>query len=97
MPRKAVQELLELCHSHNVLVSTGGFIEYVLTQGSEAVTRYIGECKWLGFDIVEISTGFITIPTDDWLRLVEKVQRAGLRTKPEVGILRRGSKSLCGS
>jgi hypothetical protein len=33
MPRKAVQELLDLCHSHNVLVSTGGFIEHVLTQG----------------------------------------------------------------
>jgi phosphosulfolactate synthase (CoM biosynthesis protein A) len=29
---------------------------------------------------------FITIPVDDWLRLVEKVQRAGLKAKPEVGI-----------
>jgi phosphosulfolactate synthase (CoM biosynthesis protein A) len=35
---------------------------------------------------VEISSGFITLPTDDWLRLVEGVQRAGLRAKPEVGI-----------
>jgi phosphosulfolactate synthase (CoM biosynthesis protein A) len=70
MPGKAVKELLELCHSHNVLVSTGGFIEHVLTQGPDAVGRYIEECKRLGFDIVEISTGFITIPTDDWLRLV---------------------------
>ncbi len=40
----------------------------------------------LGFDIIEISSGFITIPTDDWLRLVEKVQKAGLKPKPEVGI-----------
>jgi hypothetical protein len=86
MPRKAAQELLEFCHSHDVLVSTGGFIEYVLTQGSEAVTRYIDACKRLGFDIVETSTGFITIPTDDWLRLVEKAQKAGLKAKPEVGI-----------
>jgi phosphosulfolactate synthase (CoM biosynthesis protein A) len=86
MPGKAVKELLELCHSHNVLVSTGGFIEHVLTQGPDAVGRYIEECKRLGFDIVEISTGFITIPTDDWLRLVEKVQKAGLKAKPEVGI-----------
>src|ERR1700736_6674746 len=39
-----------------------------------------------GFDIIEVSTGFITIPTDDWLRLVEKVQKAGLKAKPEVGI-----------
>jgi phosphosulfolactate synthase (CoM biosynthesis protein A) len=68
------------------MVSTGGFIEYVLTQGSEAVDRYIQECRNVGFDILEISSGFITIPTDDWLRLVEKVQKAGLKAKPEVGI-----------
>jgi phosphosulfolactate synthase (CoM biosynthesis protein A) len=86
MPRKAVQQLLDLCHTHNVLVSTGGFIEHVLTQGSKAVDRYIEECKRLGFDIVEVSSGFITIPIDDWLRLVEKVQKAGLKAKPEVGI-----------
>jgi phosphosulfolactate synthase (CoM biosynthesis protein A) len=86
MPRKAVKELLDLCHSHNVMVSTGGFIEHVLTQGPEAVNWYIEECKELGFDIIEISSGFITIPTDDWLRLVEKVQKAGLKAKPEVGI-----------
>ncbi len=86
MPRRAVQELVDLCHDFDVLVSTGGFIEYVLTQGPEAVRRYVEECKVLGFDIIEISTGFITIPSDDWLRLVEIVQRAGLRAKPEVGI-----------
>jgi phosphosulfolactate synthase (CoM biosynthesis protein A) len=86
MPRKAVQELLDLCHRHDVLVSTGGFIEHVLTLGPEAVDRYVQECKELGFDIIEISSGFITIPTDDWLRLVEKVQKAGLKAKPEVGI-----------
>src|SRR3954452_14687605 len=85
MPRKAVKDLLDLCHAHNVLVSTGGFIEHVLTQGSEAVTRYLEECKRLGFDIVEVSSGFVTIPTDDWLRLVEKVQKAGLKAKPEAG------------
>jgi phosphosulfolactate synthase (CoM biosynthesis protein A) len=86
MPRERVKELIDLCHEHDVLVSTGGFIEYVLTQGGEAVNRYIQECKGLGFDIVEISSGFITIPTDDWARLVEKVQKAGLKAKPEIGI-----------
>jgi phosphosulfolactate synthase (CoM biosynthesis protein A) len=86
MPREAVKDLLDLCHQHEVVVSTGGFIEHVLTQGPEAVDYYIRECKNLGFDIVEISTGFITIPTDDWLRLVEKVQKSGLKAKPEVGI-----------
>ncbi len=86
MPRRAVRELLDLCHQNNVVVSTGGFMEHVLTRGPEAVNAYIDECRELGFDIIEISTGFITIPFDDWLRLVEKVQKAGLKAKPEVGI-----------
>jgi len=86
MPRKAVKELIDLCHEHDVLADTGGFMEYVLTQGKEAVERYIAECKNLGFDIIEISSGFITLPTDDWLRLIEKVKKAGLKPKPEVGI-----------
>ena len=86
MPRKAVMELLDLCHQYDVLISTGGFIEHVLTQGPEAVNYYIQECKEIGFDIIEISSGFITIPTDDWLHLIDKVQQAGLKAKPEVGI-----------
>jgi phosphosulfolactate synthase (CoM biosynthesis protein A) len=40
MPRKALMELISLCHEHNVLVSTGGFIEHVLTQGPEAVNSH---------------------------------------------------------
>jgi phosphosulfolactate synthase (CoM biosynthesis protein A) len=86
MPKVAVSEIIDLAHSHDVLVSTGGFIEHVLTKGPEAVNRYIEECREVGFDILEISSGFITIPVDDWLRLVEKVQKAGLKAKPEVGI-----------
>jgi phosphosulfolactate synthase (CoM biosynthesis protein A) len=50
------------------------------------VDRYIRECRELGFDIIEISSGFITLPADDWLRLVERVRKAGLKAKPEVGI-----------
>jgi phosphosulfolactate synthase (CoM biosynthesis protein A) len=86
MPGRAVRGLIDLCHKYDVLVSTGGFIEYVLTQGADAVDRYVGECRDLGFDIIEISSGFITIPTDDWIRLVEKVRKAGLKAKPEIGI-----------
>ncbi len=86
MPEKQLREIIDLAHRYNVLVSTGGFIEHVLTQGSEIVNRYIEECRIVGFDILEISSGFITIPVDDWLRLVEKVQHAGLKAKPEVGI-----------
>jgi len=86
MPGQAVRDLIETAHRYDVSVSTGGFIEYVLTQGASAVDEYIKECKEIGFDIIEVSSGFITISIDDWLRVVEKVQRAGLKAKPEVGI-----------
>lgn len=86
MPQKALVEIIDLAHRHQVLVSTGGYIERVLTQGPDAVDKYIKQCKKVGFDIIEISSGFITISTDDWLRLIEKVEKAGLKAKPEVGI-----------
>jgi phosphosulfolactate synthase (CoM biosynthesis protein A) len=40
----------------------------------------------LGFDIVEISAGFVSLPTDDWLRLIDLVRKSGMKAKPEVGI-----------
>jgi phosphosulfolactate synthase (CoM biosynthesis protein A) len=86
MPRKALIDLIDLCHRNQVKVSTGGFLEYVLTQGEQAVDRYLKECKEVGFDIVEISTGFVTMPVDDIVNLTERVQEAGLLAKPEVGI-----------
>ena len=86
MPRSALKELIELCHRYDVLVSTGGFIELVLTQGREAVQQYVKECSEFGFDLVEISTGFITVPIEDVVKLVKQVNDAGLKAKPEVGI-----------
>lgn len=86
MPERVLAEIIETAHAHDVLVSTGGFIEHVLTQGPQATERYIEETARLGFDILEISAGFITIPSDDILRLVERVQAAGMKAKPEVGI-----------
>jgi phosphosulfolactate synthase (CoM biosynthesis protein A) len=86
MPRRVLLDILNLCHAHDVTVSTGGFMEYVMTQGPDAVDRYIGECRDLGFDTIEISTGFVTASTDTLLRLVEKVRAAGLNPKPEIGI-----------
>jgi phosphosulfolactate synthase (CoM biosynthesis protein A) len=86
MPEEAVREIVDLCHKHDVLVSTGGFVERVLAQGGDAVRRYVAECKKLGFDIIEISAGFISVPTDDWLRLIDLVCKSGLKAKPEVGI-----------
>ncbi|TMN23245.1 phosphosulfolactate synthase [Lentibacillus cibarius] len=85
-PEDKLRELLDLAHVYDVKVSTGGFMETVLTQGPEAVDHYLQECKRVGFDIIEISTGFITMPTDDIVRLVKKVQAAGLLAKPEIGV-----------
>jgi phosphosulfolactate synthase (CoM biosynthesis protein A) len=86
MPREAVRALNDVCHEHAVEVSTGGFLEYVLTQRGDAVQQYLEECRELGFDIVEISSGFVTLPVDDLVRLTEAVRDAGLKPKPEVGI-----------
>jgi phosphosulfolactate synthase (CoM biosynthesis protein A) len=86
MPREAVRALNDVCHEHAVEVSTGGFLEYVLTQRGNAVRQYLEECRELGFDIVEISSGFVTLPVDDLVRLTQAVREAGLKPKPEVGI-----------
>ena len=86
MPEGVVRDIIDLCHKHGVLVSTGGFIERVLTQGHDVVRQYVRECRNLGFDIIEISAGFLSIPTDDWLRLIALARKCGLKAKPEVGI-----------
>ena len=86
IPKKSLQQLLDLAHSYDVNVSTGGWIAYVLTQGKQAVDRYIEEVKSVGFDILELSAGFISLPIDDWVALVERTKDEGLKAKPEVGI-----------
>jgi hypothetical protein len=62
MPGPALREFIEIAHEHDVLVSTGGFIEHVLTQGPDAVERYVDEIARVRFDILEVSAGFISIP-----------------------------------
>jgi len=87
MPRARVREINDVAHKHNAYISTGGFIEHVLAhEGAGAVKRYLGECQDLGFDVVELSTGFITLPPDDLIALVKTVAQAGLKAKPELGI-----------
>jgi phosphosulfolactate synthase (CoM biosynthesis protein A) len=86
MPEKTLTEILELCHEYDTLVSTGGFAEYVLTQGEDAFVKYVEECERLGFDIIELSAGFISLSNEDWLRMIEVVQEHGLKAKPEIGI-----------
>lgn len=86
MPRHVVRAFNDLCHEHEVAVSTGGFLETVLARRGDAVPRYLEECRELGFDLVEISSGFVTLPADDLVQLTKAVHNAGLRPKPEVGI-----------
>ena len=40
----------------------------------------------MGFDVLEISSGFLSIPTESWLNLIEDTKKYGLKPKPEVGI-----------
>jgi phosphosulfolactate synthase (CoM biosynthesis protein A) len=86
MPRDKVKELIELAHRHDVYVSTGGWIEYVLRYGADAVREYLSEAQALGFDVIELSTGFISMPENDLLRLIGRVRETGLKAKPELGI-----------
>jgi phosphosulfolactate synthase (CoM biosynthesis protein A) len=87
MPRKRVQELNDLAHKYNAYVSTGGWVEHVLAHGSaDDVSRYIGEARALGFDLIELSTGFISLPPNDLVALIGAVKSAGLKAKPELGI-----------
>ncbi|KAL2413077.1 Protein HEAT-STRESS-ASSOCIATED 32 [Exophiala dermatitidis] len=88
MPEGAVRELVDLAHQYDVYVSTGGWMEHVLTQpdANTVVEKYLRKCKDIGFDVVELSAGFLSFPPDDWLRLVDKVHSMGLKAKPELGI-----------
>jgi phosphosulfolactate synthase (CoM biosynthesis protein A) len=86
MSKNVVAEMNQIVHDHHAYVSTGGWIETVLRFGPEMVDRYLAEAKALGFDVVEISAGFLSLPADAMLRLIGRVQQAGLRPKPELGI-----------
>lgn len=87
-PEDKLKELINLAHEHNVYVSTGGWMEHILLQSNTgwAVDQYLKKCKQLGFDVIETSAGFLSIPQDDWLRIVDKVHAEGLIAKPECGI-----------
>ncbi|EFE44635.1 hypothetical protein TRV_00562 [Trichophyton verrucosum HKI 0517] len=60
-------------------IKQGGWAEHLLTHPDN--TTVLDR-----FDVVELSAGFLSIPEDDWLRLIEKVQSYGLKPKPELGI-----------
>jgi phosphosulfolactate synthase (CoM biosynthesis protein A) len=82
-----VKSILKICHDCDVYVSTGGFVERIIVQGADAVDRYLEECKSLGFDIVEISSGLAPIPLDDKVEIVKQVKRMGMIPKPEISLM----------
>lgn len=86
LPREQVRAFSDMAHKHNAYISSGGWIETVLRYGPQAVDKYLKEAKEVGFDVIEISTGFIAIPTTGLMRLIEQVKKAGLKAKPELGI-----------
>ncbi len=87
MPETAVTEIIDICHDYDVKVSTGGYIENVLIRDNDKVTRYFTEAERLGFDIVELSSGFLAIGTDDMVRMTELVANEyALEPKPEINV-----------
>ncbi|KDQ59301.1 hypothetical protein JAAARDRAFT_34035 [Jaapia argillacea MUCL 33604] len=80
MPEERLRDLIDVAHKHGCYVSTGGFIERVLSTSAgnkDAISKYLKTCKDVGFDVLELSSGFLALPIDDWARLIPK---------PEVGI-----------
>jgi phosphosulfolactate synthase (CoM biosynthesis protein A) len=82
-----VKKIVKICHDHDVYVSTGGFVERVIVQGQDAVDRYLEECKSLGFDVVEVSSGLAPIPLDDKVEIVKQVKRMSMIPKPEISLM----------
>ncbi|KAH2971892.1 hypothetical protein KXW43_007501 [Aspergillus fumigatus] len=85
---KPLRELIDLAHDYGVYVSTGGWAEHLLTHpdANTVFDKYLKKCKDLGFDVIELSSGFLSFPEDDWLGLVDKVHAYKLKAKPELGI-----------
>jgi len=69
-----------------------GFIGHLLTHRQPVATieKYLQKCKDLGFNVIELSKGFLSLPGEDWIRLVEMVQKHKMEPKPELGIAQAG-------
>ena len=87
LTQSRVKQIIKLCHDHDLYVSTGGFIERVVVQGSSAVDQYLEECKELGFDVVEVSSGLAPISLEDKVRMVKRVKKLGMKPKPEITMM----------
>ena len=87
LSREVTKDIIRLCHDYGVYVSTGGFIERVIVEGSEVVDKYLEECKSLDFDMVEVSSGLAPIKLEDKIAIVKQVQKLGMKAKPEVSMM----------
>lgn len=84
LSRDIVKKKIKLCHKNNILVSTGGFLERVMLQGTEAIEKFLEEAKSLEYDIVEVSNGLAIMSLSDKVRLMRRVIDCGFRAKPEI-------------
>jgi len=87
LSRETTRKIISLCHDYDVYVSTGGFVERVIVEGSDIVDKYLEECKALEFDMVEVSSGFTTMKLEDKVAIVRRVQKLGMKAKPEVSMM----------
>jgi len=87
LTKTRVEQIIQICHDFGLYVSTGGFIERVIVQGSKAVDKYLEECKKLGFDVVEVSSGLAPISLEDKIKIIKQVRRLGMKPKPEVTMM----------
>jgi phosphosulfolactate synthase (CoM biosynthesis protein A) len=87
LSKTRVKQITRLCHEHRIYVSTGGWVERVIVEGSEIVDKYLRECKSLGFDVIEVSSGLAPIPLENKIEIVRAVQRIGLKPKPEISMM----------
>jgi phosphosulfolactate synthase (CoM biosynthesis protein A) len=87
LPRETTKRIINLCHDYGVYVSTGGFVERVIVEGPDIVDKYLDECKALEFDMVEVSSGFAPMKLEDKVAIVRRVQKLGMKGKPEVSMM----------
>lgn len=85
-PEDQVKEMIEICHEHDVRVNTGGFIENVLVRDNDKVEEYVEECTRLGFDIIEVSSGFLAMDVDEKVAITEMIADHGVEPKPEINV-----------
>jgi len=85
-PREVVKKKIETAKKYDIEYSTGGLLERVLLQGSEAVYDFMEEARDLGYSIVEVSDGVLVLPLEHKLDLIKLVQEYGMKAKPEVAM-----------